>query len=194
MTIPVLILISWLAGASMAVCGKEGTDFGEDPIASPYFAVVFSFAVGAIAPMGLSFYLLSPDWSLMYLANPAHLPLSAMLPGLAVIYLASPSIGYLTIRWMLRRNIHHETWFLILSVSFILLTIIVTGRVRLFSLAYYDDYHYGGERIPFFSSSLFFPVVIISAVVTTVYLLSILKVRHHVSLSSRLSDKTKKAR
>ena len=73
LTVPFDVIAGFAAGAVIAHAAREPLRKTYDPFRTRYFAVVVLFASGALMPAGLVVYAQYPDWSLMYLANPAHL-------------------------------------------------------------------------------------------------------------------------
>lgn len=153
---------------------------------SRYFVVAGFFGLAALAPAGLALYLLYPDWSLMYLANPRHLSLAMMIPFLFALYALTPPLGFLaTLRLLAEprrgpRRAALVTW--IGVTAFVL----VFGLNRIFTVAHYDAFHYGGLRLSLFGSALFLPLVLIGGAVVSVYAYAILHVRRHIDLGEDL--------
>ena len=75
-TIPFEAIFGLAAGMLMGVCCRRPLEDAEHLLKNRFGAVVLMFALGGMMPAGLVMYVQYPDWSLMYMANPVHVPQS----------------------------------------------------------------------------------------------------------------------
>ena len=186
MTALLTTLAGWGAGAILAVTARRALERVSEPTKSRYFIVIGFFGLAALAPAGLALYLLYPDWSLMYLANSAHLPIAMMIPLLFVTFALAPPLGFLaTLKaYAVRRSGPRRLlWSLWFGVG---VFVLVFGFGRLVTVAHYDSYHYGGPTLSLFSSALFLPLVLIGGAVVSVFAYALLHVRRHIDLAEDL--------
>lgn len=157
----------------------------EDPLRNRYFAVILMFACAALMPAGVVFYVQHPDWSLMYLANPAHLPQVFMLPFVMFLYVVSPAFGFAAAHACLKSRRKNALEILLGLTSLALILLLVWGWDRLFTVAFYNDYHYRGTTLAFLSSKLIWMVAAISVIVAGVYAYCAFLVRQHIVLLTK---------
>ncbi len=137
------------------------------------------FAAGALVPAGIVLYAQYPDWVLLYLANPAHLP--PVLPELALLlgYLTSPAIGFLVAhRCLVNRRADLLRMLLAGTAATAGLMLLMAGG-RLFTVAYYDDFHHGGHTVPLTGSPLVWALLMIVFFVVFSCAFSVLQIRRH---------------
>jgi hypothetical protein len=153
-----------------------------DPVRTRYFAIAVSFATGVLTPAGLGLYLVFPDWSLMYLANPAHLPAWMVWPVLLIFYLAGGPIFFLITARLMTEPKQWPLRSLLIGLSLFLLATLVLGFDRLTTVAYYEAYHHGLTTIPLSSSSLLLPLLLALGAVGGVLYFSLRHIRRHLEL------------
>jgi hypothetical protein len=178
-TVPITTFGGALAGCVLALIAKRGLLRAYDPIRTRYFVVSILFAIGVVTPLGLGLYLVFPDWSLMYLANPEHLPGWFVLPMLLISYAGGAPVAFLaTVRLM-----HEKAWALRSLVgglaSFLVMTMVL-GFDRLGTVAYYDAYHHDLGSLPLSSSALLIPLVIGMGAVGGALYFSLRHIRRHL--------------
>ena len=149
---------------------------------SRYFLVAAMYAAGAGVPAGLVLYGLFPDWSLMYLADPAHLPGLLIVPFLAGHLLLGPPIGFWIVYQLLRRRWPH-TWAVVAAGPGAALLGLLLGAGRVFTVAYYDAFHAQQAGLSLLRSELFLPLMLIWGAAVSVYVFAVLHVRRHVELA-----------
>jgi hypothetical protein len=153
-----------------------------DPVRTRYFAIAALFSAGVLTPAGLGLFLVFPDWCLMYLANPAHLPGWMVWPVLLIFYVAGGPIFFLiTVRLM----IEPKPWplrSLLIGLSLFLLATVVLGFDRLTTVAYYEAFHHGLGTIELSNSSLLLPLLLSLAAVGGVLYFSLRHIRRHLEL------------
>jgi hypothetical protein len=185
-TVPVTALAGWAAGAVLALVARRALARVTEPMKSRYFVVAGFFGFAALAPAGLALYLLYPDWSLMYLADPKHLSLAMMIPFLFVLYALTPPLGFLaTLRLFAERRPGPRRAALG-SWALVFLFVVGFGFDRLFTVAFYDSFHYDGPTLSLFGSALFLPLVLIGGAVVSVFAYALLHVRRHIELGEDL--------
>ena len=153
-----------------------------EPYKSRYFAVTAMFGAATLMPANLVLYALYPDWSLMYLANPAHLSPVLLVPFLAVHFVGGPLAGFFVVQRLLG---HPDPWRLktvFYGVGFAFLVALIAGSGRVFTVAYYDAFHAGQEGLSLFRSALFLPLMLTWGVVASVFVYAVMHVRRHVEL------------
>ncbi len=186
MSVSVITLGGYAAGAVIGLSARPALIRGDDPLSNRYFGTAAVFALGAVAPAGLSLYGMFPDWSLMYLANPAHLSMWVMAPLLGLLYVVSPLAGYLiTYRLMAQKQAQALKASLVIVSLMALLTLLI-GWDRLSTVAYYDDFHYGGQVLMLRRSNLFAPLVLSFGAIAGVFVFTVMHLRRHVELAARV--------
>jgi hypothetical protein len=181
-TVPVTTLVGALTGCLFALVCRRVLIRVPDPVRTRYFAIVVLFAAAVLLPAGLAFYLAFPDWSLMYLANPAHLPGWMVWPVLIIFYLAgSPIFFLITARLM----VEPKPWplrSLLIGLSVFLLATLVLGFDRLTTVAYYEAYHHRLSTIALTSSALLLPLILAIGAFGGVLYFSLRHIRRHLEL------------
>lgn len=183
---PIAITLGYLTGALIALVAKRPLSRAYDPMRTRYSAVALLFGVAALGPAAVVFYALFPDWSLMYFANPAHLSAAVMIPLLFVVAALSPVIGYGTTHRLGRLDSPRALRLSFVLVWLALFAFFSLGGERLGSVAYYDAFHAGGERVSLWRSPLLFGVLVASAAILTWITFALIIVRRHVDLSEHL--------
>lgn len=137
-------------------------------------------------PATLVLYGLFPDWSLMYLANPAHLSGFLMVPLLVLATAGGPALGFLALFHALRQSKtwrRRGPWLVLWALAGLIL---LFGGGRLFTVAYYDAFHGGGGRLPLLQSALFLPLMLCSGAVASVYVYVVMHVKRHIEFGRGL--------
>lgn len=180
LTVPFDTVFGYAAGSAIALVARRPLARTFDPVRSRYFATAALFGGAVFAPCGLTFYALYPDWSLMYLANPAHLPAFLVLPFLLVLYAGAPLAGFLVTHRLILTQRTRELRLSMLIVVALLLAIVIFARQRLFTVAYYDAFHAGTETIPLLASRLRVALPIGSLAVVGALAFALVTVHRHV--------------
>ncbi len=175
-----------LAGCAIALVCKSVLVRAHDPVRTRYFAIAVLFAGAVLMPAGLGFYLAFPDWSLMYLANPAHLPGWMVWPVLLIFYLAGAPIFFLITARLITEPKPWPLRLLLIGLSVFLIATILLGFDRWTTVAYYEAYHHGLTTIPLSSSSLLLPLLLTMGAVGGVLYFSLRHIRRHVELLQEL--------
>lgn len=140
--------------------------------------VALMFGALALLPAGLALYILFPDWSLMYTAQPVHASLLMTGALLSVAFVMTPMAGCFAVRSLGPSNRGRRWGWLLLTLGGAVLAGLVTlGWQRLTTVAYYEAFHYGGFRLALVESALFFPLIVFAASLAGVYVFSLLHLR-----------------
>jgi hypothetical protein len=182
-TVPFDLIAGYAAGAGLALSAADPLSRTKEPARTRYFASVVLFAGLVWVPSGIAMYLAFPDWSLMYFANPQHLPLALALPVLFVLYLGTPLAGFFVTHQALLRKDSRWLRASAAAIAILLLIVLVPGRHRLLSVAYYDDFQYGGPVLGLFQSALILPLSIVCVAVVGAFVATVRRVRLHVRAS-----------
>lgn len=138
-TIPFNLVFGLLAGLTLCACARTQLQSGAPPWQSDLLLPVVSFAVLTTAPVSLYLYLAYPEWSWMYLLDPARLPRATGLAVVVTTTLMVP-VGFL-LGWVLLRLLQSRGLFGILGgLAMGLLLIVIAGQRRFFYLGRYDDF------------------------------------------------------
>lgn len=166
-----LVLVGWLAGLLLGRGARK-----EEAGAPLAMATAVLFGAITLAPAGLSLFVLSPDWSLMYAIHPEHVPfwpLGAAI-GLALVAVSAGGCA-------LALGSPRLSGVLALLSAAVLVSLVVLGWPRLSVVAYYETMHYGvGRGHLLAQSAIFVPAVVSAAAVVGVYVFSYLHLRRQV--------------
>ena len=145
------------------------------------------FGAAALTPAILVLYALFPDWSLMYLANPAHLPGLLIVPVLLAQGLAGPPLGYLVAHRLLRLPDRRPLRAAFAAVVVVGVGMLLLGAGRLGTVAYYDAFHAGQPGLSLLRSALFLPLMLTVGAAVSVYVFVVMHTRRHVEMVQGLS-------
>lgn len=138
-TIPFNFFFCLLAGLSLCACARTQLISGAQPWRADLFGPILSFAGLTAAPVAIYLYVAYPDWSWMYLINPARLPRGTGLAVVVATTLMVPA-GYL-LGWALLRLLSVRGLFGVLgAVAMGLALGMVAGERRFFFLGRYEDF------------------------------------------------------
>lgn len=151
-----------------------------DPFRSRYLAIAGLFGTLVLAPGELCLYLLFPDWSLMYFANPAHLGWYLVVPVLLFLYLAGPPIGFLVTRLLLLRSRRRDRRLVLLTWVALVGVVLFGGAARLGRVAYYEAFHTGEPPLALVQSALFLPLLVITSATIAVLVFTLMHLRRHL--------------
>ncbi|MCA9551097.1 MAG: hypothetical protein KC933_13770 [Myxococcales bacterium] len=175
------------AGAYIAWVARHAVVRERNPLTSRYFLVAAMFGAAALTPATLVLYALFPDWSLMYLANPAHLPMLLVLPMLLLAGLAGPPLGFLVVHRLLPLHDRRPLKAVFGGVGTLALIIALTGAGRLTTVAFYDGFHAGQPGLSLLRSALFLPLMLTVGAAVSVYVFTVMHTRRHVEMVQGLS-------
>ena len=180
-TIPFEAIFGLAAGMLMGICCQRPLQDVEHLLKNRFGAVVLMFALGGMMPAGLVMYVQYPDWSLMYMANPDHIPQWLVIPTIALLYSFSPVVGFLLFGLSVKKK---YVWMTPLLVTLITLSVVILagwGWDRLAMVGYYNDFFYKGTLIPLSESTLFSTLLAVSLVVFTLLGSCLYFIRSHVA-------------
>ena len=172
----------------MALACEKPLRETEDPFRNRYAAVVLMFACGGLMPAGLVFYIQHPDWSLMYMANPEHVPQFLFTPLIMSIYAAAPCLGFALMALGLRHSWKRTVVWVLGPTAVALLVLLIWGWDRLFQVGYYNDYHYNGTLVSLFDAKLLWTIIGVAGVVVGLYAYCLLILRRHIDELNRADD------
>jgi hypothetical protein len=154
MTIPMLIVLSSLIGASIAFSARVQIRTLQRAIfSSRYFSGLMLFGCSILLPVGIYFQMFYPDWSWMYLVDTSEI--SGGLTAMAMLsYPIAAVMSYLVGYFSARGN---SDW---VTVMFLVLMVVgLVGLVwvapdKLFWVGTYDQYHRNTGLEAFMDTSL----------------------------------------
>jgi hypothetical protein len=139
--IPFDLLFGVLVGLCFAAAAQVQFREGRSPWGRELLAVL-SFEGIVAWPTTAYFYLVHPDWSWMYLLDPASLP-----RGLLALVLAAHAValvgGYLLGWWMIRRWGQRGAWGAPAGAALVLIIGVLIGHARIFRYGTYASFHRG---------------------------------------------------
>jgi hypothetical protein len=138
-TVPFNLLLCLFVGLCFAACARTQLESGALPWRSDLLGLVLQFSLLCVAPVATYLYLVYPEWSWMYLVDPARLPLGTGLAVLILTVLAVP-VGYL-LGWLLLRLLGGRALFLVLgALGMGMGFMLVLLRRRFFYLGRFEDF------------------------------------------------------
>lgn len=138
------------------------------------------FGGGILMPAGCLVGLAFPDWVLMYLIHPEHLPTGLLVGLWGSLYTAAPLAGFRMYGRPESFRGSRKLWLGFLGFSPIL--IIGFGWSRLTRVTYYETFHYGVDAPMLTDSALLAPLIAFSVVTLAAYTYLARKVHAHVVL------------
>lgn len=168
------------------MAARRGLIRSHDPVRTRYFVVSVLFATGVLLPAGLCLYFAFPDWSLMYLANPAHLPGWIVFPVLLLAYAGGAPVTFLATARLMTEPKPWPLRTLVWSIVLFLAATILLGWDRLTTVAYYDAFHHGLGAFSIFSSALLLPLLLSFGAVGGVLYFSLRHIRRHLDMLADL--------
>jgi hypothetical protein len=122
------------------------------PSKTRWFGATALFAGTALTPACLIVFLLFPDWSLMYLTSPAHLPVAALAPLVTLLCFAAPVAGFFIAQRLIAAGRTKNVKQLGLVFLGIAAMNAAVGHQALAQVGYFEAFHYEGEMVPFLHS------------------------------------------
>lgn len=180
MTLPLEIVAGWAAGAAFALAAAEPLSQTSYPTKTRYFAVTTIFAGGALVPAACVLYALYPDWSLMYLASPAQLPLLLMLPLVIVLCFGAPILGFLSAQRLILAHRAKTVRAMLYGAAILSLLVAIAGHARLSSLGHYEAFHYGGDVLPIAKSQAIVVLGSVASAVLIAFTFAYRRMRKHI--------------
>lgn len=177
--LPLELLAGYAAGAACALAAREPLTHEAYPTKTRYFAATALFSGGALVPAACVSYVLFPDWSLMYLADPSQVPFVVMLPLVIAACFGAPILGFLVTQRLLSGRAEVIRWTLLGAAGLGLCTVAL-GWNRLGSIAHYEAYHYGGRTIALGDSPAIVVLALIVPAVAAAFLLTRRELKRHI--------------
>jgi hypothetical protein len=170
------------AGALLAHAAAAPLARELHPTESRYFAAtaVYAALFGAGCAVLAGLY---PDWSMLYLASPAHLGRWLLVPLSLLLGFLAPLAGFVIAQRMLSRpntRLGPGLWVLglLLGVGLAL----VWGRIGV--LAHFEAFHFGGPTLPLFGSEATLPVLLVLSAMVGALLAIRWHIQRHIKVSS----------
>lgn len=162
-TVPIDILLGFLAGELCALMGQHAVD-QRAPWGRP-FGYALAFAALVFYPIGLLLLTFYPAWSWMYFLDPgAHSPLLGVLA--AYCYVLATAAGYAACAGFWRGPTARRAALLVPAL--LLAGLMIAGLPRLWAVGSFDDF-INGRAAPLPQSSLAW----VLAAVTVAFLLGL---------------------
>lgn len=181
-SVPVTTLVGALGGCLIALSARRGLIRAHDPVRTRYFVVSVLFGSAVLLPAGMALYLAFPDWSLMYLANPAHLPGWIVFPVLLLAYAGGAPVTFLATARLMTEPKPWPLRTLVGAISLFLSAVLLLGWDRLTTVAYYDAFHHNLGAFSIFSSALLLPLILTTGAVGGVLYFSLRHIRRHLDM------------
>jgi hypothetical protein len=178
--LPLVLLAGYASGLFGALIASEPLAKTSFPTRTRYFAATAIFAGMALVPSASVLYALFPDWSLMYLANPAQLPILLMLPVVAGLAFGAPLLGFVVAQRALAARKKKIVRGHLIGSGLLFLVIFSFGWDRLSSIGYYEAYHYGGELVSFGDSAAVVVVMMIVPAIIASFAATQHMVKRHI--------------
>lgn len=141
---PVAAVVHLAVGLGFALLARDRVR-ADGPFAAPVFQLVLLHAAGVVAPIALYFYAAHPSWSWLYLVDPDHVPVLALLPlmvGHALIVVG----GYYGGALLLRADKRNIVAYVDGGLGLFTLILILLLRDRLAVSTSYAGYQVGRGR------------------------------------------------
>lgn len=183
MFVPFSVIAGFAAGCGVAWVARGALRHARDRLRGAYAKVALWFGLLVWMPATLGVYLLAPDWSLMYLANPIHLPAALMFPLIALSSAGAPALGFLAAQ-RIDASAHGRQ--LYATVGGALLLLLGFGMRRIATGGTYEDVHYGTGGVWLSQLAVFWPVLIITLVALAALALTLAQVRQRVRAETEL--------
>lgn len=155
MTIPGLIIVNMLVGATVAYCAKIQIRSLQRPVFyNRYYTALLMLEIMIFLPVGMYFNGFYPDWSWMYLVDSRTLPTGLSAMALAA-YPVSATMGYLVGYFSAKSNSDWVSMMFILFLVFGLIGLFVVGVNKFIHLGTFDQYHNNVNLRKWTQTSLF---------------------------------------
>lgn len=185
MTIPALIVINLLVGASVAFSARIQIRSLQRPVfATRYFSALMLLEGMILLPVGVYFYAFYPDWSWMYMVDSTQVSPAVEVMTM-LVYPVSGTMGYLVGYYSAKGG---SDWVTILFMCFIgvgLFGLFVVAFDKISLLGTYAQYQRGVSLKSFVSTSMLPSTLLAVAGVGTCWCYLILRFFLEGRLSSR---------
>ncbi len=141
MTIPALIAVSLLMGASVAYASRvQIRTLQRHVFNTRYFFALMMIELLIVLPVAIYFYIFYPDWSWMYLVNTTTLSNGVVAMTFAAYPLLA-AMGYLVGYYSARSASDWVTVMFIVFMSLGLLGLVIVASDQLMWVGTYEQYH-----------------------------------------------------
>ncbi|MBN2714925.1 MAG: hypothetical protein JXX14_03655 [Deltaproteobacteria bacterium] len=160
MTIPGLIIVNMLVGASVAWAARVQIRSLQRPVfSSRYFLALMMLEVMIFLPVGMYYTGFYPDWSWMYLVDTRNMQVGLTLMSL-ITYPVAATMGYLVGYFSARGN---SDWVSVMFVMFLglgLVGLFAVGFNKFTHLGTFDQYQNNVNLKDWTSTSLFPSIIV----------------------------------
>jgi hypothetical protein len=186
MTSPLMLIAAFSAGVAVAASARPALRRAPAPLRTRYAAAAAALAGLVFVPSGLALHALAPDWNLMYLANPAHLPAPLVWLALVAHLALAPLLGFRVAAALGARPGARALAALGAALALAAVATAVGGRRALLTVAHYDGFHLGGAALPLVDSSLLLPCLLAAGAALAATVHAALLVRRHAAIGEAL--------
>ena len=141
---PIAAVVHLAVGLGFALLARDRVR-ADGPFAAPAFQLVLLHAGGVIAPIALYFYAAHPSWSWLYLIDPDHVPVLALLP-LMVAHGVLVVGAYYGGALLLRADKRQIVLYAAAGLGLLALLLILLARQRLVTDTSYAGWQVGRGR------------------------------------------------
>ncbi|MBN2528736.1 MAG: hypothetical protein JXR76_20265 [Deltaproteobacteria bacterium] len=160
MTIPGLIIVNMLVGASVAWAARVQIRSLQRPVfSSRYFIALIMLEIMIFLPVGIYFNGFYPDWSWMYLVDTRSIPAGLTAMAL-VLYPVAATMGYLVGYFSARGNSDWVSLIFLVFLGFGLVSLFIVGANKFTLLGTFDQYHNNVNLRSWTATSLFPSIVV----------------------------------
>lgn len=155
MTIPGLIIVNMLVGASIAWCARVQIRSLQRPVFyNRYFSALVMLEIMIFVPVGMYYNGFYPDWSWMYLVDTRTIPAGLSVMALAA-YPVAAAMGYLVGYFSAKGNADWVSILFLLFLGLGLVGMFIVGTNKLSHLGTYDQYRNNVNLEKWTTTSLF---------------------------------------
>lgn len=180
MALPLSIPIAFTSGLSLAWVAREPLRTAVYPSRTRYFGATALFAGTALTPAILILFLLFPDWSLMYLTSPGHLPVAAMAPLVTITAFSAPLAGFFIAQRLIASGRPGPIKTIALVFVGIAAMNAAFGHEALGQVGYFESFHYDGPMVPFVKSPALSVVTGAGVIVLLMFALTYRGIQKHI--------------
>lgn len=161
MTIPGLIIVNMLVGASVAWAARIQIRSLQRPVfQSRYFTALLMLELLIFLPVGIYYNGFYPDWSWMYLVDTRNIP--AGLTAMALfLYPVSACMGYLVGYFSARGNSDWVSMMFLMFLGLGLIGLFIVGFDKFTHLGTFDQYH-NNVNLKRWTTTSLFPSVLVT--------------------------------
>ncbi len=185
MTIPALIVINLLVGASVAFSARIQIRTLQRPVfTTRYFSALMILEAMILLPVGIYFYAFYPDWSWMYMVDSTQVLAPVEIMAMAA-YPISGAMGYLVGYYSAKGG---SDWVTILFMCFMglgLFGLFIAAYDKVSLLGTYDQFHRDVGLKGFASTSMLSSTLLAGAGVGTCWFYLLLRFFQEGRLSLR---------